>query len=135
MQKAIHGEEANHPDIADSLYFLANCLQLQGHLEEAKAMHEESLRMQKAIHGEEANHPDIAASLYGLACCLEQQGHLEEAKTMHDKSLRMQAIHGEEVNLSARIFCMQMLVRTIYFLRNKFQNLRHRRQVTLSRQL
>ncbi len=48
MQKAIHGEEANHPDIAASLYGLARCLEQQGHFEEAKAMHDKSQEPENA---------------------------------------------------------------------------------------
>lgn len=61
--RSVHGEDAEHPDIALSLHNLGSVLESKRNLDEAESHYRTSLAMERAVHGEDAEHLDIAASL------------------------------------------------------------------------
>jgi len=86
LRKLLHGDA--HPDVALSLFFLADELLVQGKLSEAETMHRDALAMRKKFLGNE--HPDVAASLNNLANVLQHESKLEEAERIQREALAMQ---------------------------------------------
>ena len=66
MRCRIHCKDADHPDIARSLYRLVRILQLKRNYDGDEEEYRCGLFMRRRIHGEHAENPGIAASLHKL---------------------------------------------------------------------
>jgi tetratricopeptide (TPR) repeat protein len=76
--------------LAVSLHNRASLLCAQGKVEEAVALHRESLAIRRKLHGgETADHPDVATSLCYLAEALRLRKELLESETLHREALSM----------------------------------------------
>jgi serine/threonine protein kinase len=76
---------AGHPDIAQSLNFLALLLKAQNKLAEAEPLYREALAIRRAALP--AGHPDIANSLNNLATLLRTQEKFTEAEPLYREAL------------------------------------------------
>jgi serine/threonine protein kinase/Tfp pilus assembly protein PilF len=88
-----NGPEA--PETLRALNGLANVLREQGHLEEARKLHEEVLGRRRKVLGED--HLDTLASLNNLAIVLAQQGKPEDAQRLFEETLALRRrVLGED---------------------------------------
>jgi hypothetical protein len=72
MDRKVHGD-ADHADVAASLFGLANVLDRLGEYAEARRRHEESLAMERKVHGDAEAHPSYYVTLYNLSrLCLNR---------------------------------------------------------------
>jgi hypothetical protein len=74
MDRRLHGDDTDHPDVAASLNNLALVLRDQGDLSESARLHRESLAMPRRLHGDDTDNRDVARSLRCLAKVLRAQG-------------------------------------------------------------
>ncbi|KAI8491497.1 hypothetical protein Bbelb_306970 [Branchiostoma belcheri] len=104
MNKAIHGQDAAHPDIANSLGDLAAVYDDIKDYTRAIQLNEEALNMLEVIHGgnetngtDEACRSDIARLLNNRASTSRKAGQYKESLQYYEQVLEMnKAIHGED---------------------------------------
>jgi CHAT domain-containing protein len=83
---------AGHPELAQSLNFLAGVLYVQGKFASAQLLFRDALAMSKQLYPEgkyPAGHADLAASLNNLAVLLRAQGRLSAAAALYRDALAM----------------------------------------------
>ena len=68
----------DHPNILSSMNSLAYVYYRQGRLEEAEALHRQTLETRRRVLGDD--HPDMLRSMYNLANVYDSQGRYEEAE-------------------------------------------------------
>jgi len=91
LRRALEIREATlrsgHPDIAQSLNYLAEVLRAQGRPGEAEQMHRQALEIREATL--RSGHPDIAQSLNNLAESLRAQGRFKEVEPLYRRALEI----------------------------------------------
>jgi tetratricopeptide (TPR) repeat protein/CHAT domain-containing protein len=75
----------DHPDVATSLYNLANLYHSQGRYAEAEPLYQRSLAIREKALGRD--HLDVAASLNNLALLYHRQGRYADAEPLYQRSL------------------------------------------------
>ena len=89
LRRALEIREAtlrsDHPNIAQSLNYLAEVLRAQGRPGEAEPLHRQALKIREATLG--PDHPDIAQSLNNLAESLRDQCRYGEAEPRYIRAL------------------------------------------------
>ncbi len=90
MHKRFHGEYADHPDIAGSLYQVGMILLEKGDIDGAESLYRASLGMMQRIHGKNADQRGIAGTLHQLGVILQLKGDLGGAESRYRASLCMQ---------------------------------------------
>jgi hypothetical protein len=75
MKRRLHGDDADHPDVAASLANLAEVLREQGELSESARLHRESLAMRRRLHGDDADHSEVVASPSNVRSVVEPGSH------------------------------------------------------------
>ncbi len=93
MRRQIFGAE--HPNVGESLYHLAELLTMTGDYPRAEVLLREAVGIQHAVFGDET--PELARSLRQLAWLLSVRGEYGEAETLNRNALAMQRrLLGEE---------------------------------------
>ena len=102
LAKDIHGAK-DHPDVAESLAVVGECLDSLGRQAEALPKHEAALEMYRRIY--RGDHPAIALSLNQLANCLDLSGRPTEALPRHEEALAMERrIHkGDHLDVAVAL--------------------------------
>ncbi len=81
IEKAVHGETEDHPNIARSYHNKAWVSELTGQLTDALTGYEKALKMARISYENlQGKHPDIAKSLFRIGECLRKQQDLEKAQ-------------------------------------------------------
>ena len=113
MNKTVHGEHADHDDIASSMFVIGLVMQSRGDYTAALQLHRECLAMVQRVYGADASHDDIAQSHHGIGMSLLRQQDDEHALISFRKSLTiMAAVHGPHANHDciARTRCAMSMV-------------------------
>ena len=87
MRKAVYGENATHPDIANSYSNIGITHDSMSKYSKALEYYTKSLDMRKAVYGENATHPDIANSYNNIGGAYHSMSKYSEALECHTKSL------------------------------------------------
>ncbi len=85
IQRKVLGK--NHPDLADTLFGLAQVLESEGEPEESETFYREFLEIRRKVYGNE--HVVVADCLNNLADALVAQGKLAEAESFSREALAM----------------------------------------------
>jgi eukaryotic-like serine/threonine-protein kinase len=88
IQRRVLGN--NHPDVADSLFGLAQALQTEGRPDEAEAAFRESLAIRRKVYGNV--HPKVADCLNNITGPLRNQGKLAEAEDSGREALAIRKV-------------------------------------------
>ncbi|XP_078678933.1 uncharacterized protein LOC144914684 [Branchiostoma floridae x Branchiostoma belcheri] len=98
MELVLKDNVTVHPDIANSLHFLARALTDLGDHRKAVSYYEQSLQMRRKIHGEDTEHPDIAKALNYVGRAWGNLGDHRKAASYKEMSLQMmRKIYGENI--------------------------------------
>ena len=89
MQRQFY--QADHPELASSLYQLALLQQRSGHYDAAEPLFKEALAIRRRLY-RTASHPDIAQSLHGLAGIYHRRGRYAEAEPLYREALRQRRV-------------------------------------------
>jgi tetratricopeptide (TPR) repeat protein len=89
MLRRVHGEGADHDDIAASLQGHAEVLLAQDNQSNSARLHREALAMLRRLYGSDACRRDIAAALRFLAIALHASGDVTVAERLHREALTM----------------------------------------------
>ena len=84
IRRALYGDE--HPDVAESLYYLASMSADGERMAECERMHREALAMRQRLLGDD---PAVAQSLDGLSVLLVAAGRYEEAAPLLEEAIRI----------------------------------------------
>jgi len=76
-----------HPDVATSLYGLANLYLDQGRYAEAEPLYQRAIRIREQFLGPQ--HPDMAYPLTNLANLYREQGRYAEAESLYQRALHI----------------------------------------------
>jgi tetratricopeptide (TPR) repeat protein/transcriptional regulator with XRE-family HTH domain len=91
LQRAVANREqllgSNHPDVARTLYYLAELYGTQGKYQEAEALHQRVLMIREQVFGKE--HQEVAQSLMNLAWLYYAQAKYDEAEPLMQRVLDM----------------------------------------------
>ena len=74
MQRRIHGDDADHADLASLLHAIGNVLDRKGDYGGALERFQSSLEMERRIHGDDADHAGIASLLHAIGKVLFSKG-------------------------------------------------------------
>lgn len=78
VSKVLLPQFGEHPDVADSLRLLGECLCLLGRFSEAQEYYQQGLEMQLTL-SQGSTSPRLADSVFEVGYCLEQLGRFNEA--------------------------------------------------------
>ncbi|WP_321475552.1 serine/threonine-protein kinase [uncultured Paludibaculum sp.] len=88
------------PELAGSIYELANAHFYAGHLKESEALNQKVLSMHRQLYG--SRHPRVAEDLINLGAIQYEQGHYPEAETLYRQALEInQSWYGKDNHTTA----------------------------------
>jgi serine/threonine-protein kinase len=100
------------PDMADTLYELANCHFYAGHYDTAEGLNQQLLLVYRELYG--PNHPRVADVLVNLAAIRHDRGHYTDAETLERQALKIvENWYGEDSPITASD--LTMLARSLVF--------------------
>jgi eukaryotic-like serine/threonine-protein kinase len=100
------------PELADTLYELANCHFYAGHYDTAENLNQQLLLVYQELYG--PNHPRVADVLVNLAAIRHDRGHYSEAEKLERQALQIvENWYGEDSPVTASD--LTMLARTLVF--------------------
>ncbi|KAF6033212.1 hypothetical protein EB796_008484 [Bugula neritina] len=92
MQKALHGENTNHPEIAAVHQKLAETYEKQGKLTDALNSHKLCLGILQKVYELEPNHQSIATCYTNIGHVLSKEKKHDEALHYYETSLEMMKV-------------------------------------------
>jgi len=100
------------PELADTLYELANCHFYAGHYDTAQQLNQQLLPIYRNLYG--PNHPRVSDVLVNLAAILHDRSHYPEAEKLERQALAIvENWYGEDSPITASD--LTMLARTLVF--------------------